>query len=387
MKPAISAFLLLSTATSSLAQVNPDCINADPSSVLAGINGDFELLVDPQDPAQNVIYISNVGSGASSVVVAHINGLSGQVVPGSLHVIADNYQGNTRINGPEFVQTPGGELGILYSGPGGVHGAFRRSNAQVWYNFSFDLTGAPTNGSPSKLPTSIGAYPWPPIPLGQHTYGQYFGNCSDNGAQPVDWCYGALGFGVSTDVGAVLKPQGFSISYTVQSPRDGYIFISACQDSNCGLFEGKINNAGGLVLTTVSALTQQAPVWVAAARHPVTGTTVLFSDHGSNLIDVWEQPARGGALKKICSVPAVTGSYHYTTKSDTTQVVLHYYGPQKGIGGSYTIAVTASGRTLIAGNSKKISVFSNGTELIWLPAATAWAFYSYSPFERCWVTP
>jgi hypothetical protein len=255
---------LLSSISAAIAQVNPDCINADPSSVLAGINGDFELLVDPQDRAQNVIYISNVGSGASSVVVAHINGLSGQIVPGSLHVIADNYQGNTRIKGPEY----GGELGILYSGPGGVHGAFRHSNAQVWYNLSFDLTGAPTNGSPPQLPTSIGAYPWPPIPLGQHTYWQYFGNCSDNGAQPVDWCYGALGFGVSTDVKAVLSRQGFSVSYTIQSPRDGYIFISACGASDCGLFEGKINHAGGLVLTTVLALTQQAPVWVRAPRTP-----------------------------------------------------------------------------------------------------------------------
>ena len=301
MKPTISAFVLLSTATTALAQANPTCINGDPSSELAGINGNFEMEVDPGDPAQNVIYTNNVASGASSVVVAQIHGLSGLVVPGSLHTIANNFQGNTNINGPEFAQHPGGELGILYAGPEGVHGAFRPRppNTQVWFNFFFNLNGVPTNGRPSKLPTSIGAYPWPPIPLGQHTYGQYFGNCSDNGAQPVDWCYGALGFGVSTDVGAVLKPQGFSISYTVQSPRDGYIFISACQDSNCGLFEGKINNAGGLVLTTVSALTQQAPVHVAAVRHPVTGTTVVFSNHGSSLIDVWEEPASGGALNLI----------------------------------------------------------------------------------------
>jgi hypothetical protein len=317
MKPTISAFVLLSTATTALAQANPTCINGDPSSVLAGINGDFEVQVDPQDPARNVIYTSNVATGASSVVVARIDGLSGQVVPGSLHVIANNYQGVTLINGPEFVQPPGGELGILYAGPEGVHGAFRPLNTQVWYNFFFNLTGVPTNGSPSKLPTSIGAYPWPPIPLGQRTYGQYFGNCSDNGPH-VDWCYGALGFGVSTDVGAVLKPEGFSVSYTVQSPRDGYIFISACQDSNCGLFEGKIDNAGGLVLTTVSALTQQAPVNVAAARHPVTGTTVVFSDHGSSLIDVWEQPASGGALKLIRSVPAVKATItirHFPTRA------------------------------------------------------------------------
>ena len=142
------------------------------------------------------------------------------------------------------------------------------------------------------------------------------------------------------------------------------------------------------MLTTVSALTQEAPLNVAAVRHPVTGTTVVFSNHGSNLIDVWEQPASGGALNLIRSVPAVTGNYHYSIRSSSpSEVVLHYHGPQRGIGGSYTIPVTASGSTLIVGDSKKISVFSNATKLIWLPAANAWAFYSFSPFNRCWVTP
>jgi hypothetical protein len=68
MKRAIATILLLSTATSSLAQLNSTCVNADPSSTVAGISGDSEFEVDPQDPAQNVIYINNVVSGASSVV-------------------------------------------------------------------------------------------------------------------------------------------------------------------------------------------------------------------------------------------------------------------------------------------------------------------------------
>ena len=153
MKPTISAFVLLSTATTALAQVNPTCINADPSSTLAGINGNFELLVDPQDPGQNVIYTNNVATGASSVVVARIDGLSGQVMPGSLHTIANNFLGNTNINGPEFVQPPEGELGILYAGPEGVHGAFRPPNTQVWFNF-FSISAAcrPMGALPSFRP-------------------------------------------------------------------------------------------------------------------------------------------------------------------------------------------------------------------------------------------
>jgi hypothetical protein len=310
-------------------------------------------------------------------------------VPGSLHTVANNFNGDSVIQGPEFVQPPGGELGIIYPGSGGVYGVFRSPTPEAWYDFSLDITGAPTNGSPPILPTSIGQYPLSQNPLGHRTYGQDLGNCTGNGAFPLDWCYGALGFGVATDLQAVLSPQGFTISDAVQSPRDGYFFISACRASFCGLYEGQIDNAGGLVSNTVTMLaqTQQAATNIAAARHPVTGTTVLFSEDGSTLIDVWEQPASGGALKLIANVPTPTPSHHYDTRTDTTQVVLHYYGPQKGVGGSYTIPVTASGSTLVAGASKLISVFNNGSDLIFLPAANQWAFYSYSPFECCWVTP
>jgi hypothetical protein len=124
-----------------------DCVDADPSSVLAGIQGDFELNVDPQDPAGNLIYISNVSNaqvfGPSSIVAARVDGVTGIVVPGSLITIANNFFGEAKANGPEFVELPTGELGVLYGGQGGVHGVFRSATPTTWNGFGFDVYGTP----------------------------------------------------------------------------------------------------------------------------------------------------------------------------------------------------------------------------------------------------
>jgi hypothetical protein len=387
MKRVSAVLAVFLNAVPAFAQTDSNCTNGDPSAVLAGIDGDFELAVDPQDPAQNVIYISNVVSGASSVVVARIDAQSGEVVSGSLHTIANNFNGNSIINGPEFVMQPGGQLGVIYAGPQGVHGVFRPAHPKAWYQFAFDVDGVPTNGAPPALPTSIGAYPMSSNPLGHNTYGQGLGSCSAAGEVSTDSCYAALAFGSATNVDAVMAAQGFTVQDTVQSPRDGHLFISACGASSCGLYEAVIDNAGGFA-SGVSQLAQtsQAPANIAAGRHPVTGTIVVFSQHGTTAIDVWEQSATGGPLTLIGTVPTSTDSHHYTTGSDASQLVLHYYGPQRGKGGSFTIAVTASGKTLVAGSSKLISPYNNGSELLWLPAADQWAFYDHG-MNRCWVTP
>ncbi len=124
MKPLIAALLVFSTATSSFAQeqveIGTNCINADPSSTLASTGGDFELNVDPQDAYSNLLYVTNVASGASSVVIARIDGQSGQIIAGSLTNIANNFNGSSTTNGPEIVQEPTGEVGVLYAGRGGV---------------------------------------------------------------------------------------------------------------------------------------------------------------------------------------------------------------------------------------------------------------------------
>jgi hypothetical protein len=164
MKHIIPTFLAIG-ALGLAPAIAQDCVNADPWLELGGVGGDFELRVDPQDPKQNLIFVANVADGASGIAAARINGASGQVMRGSLTPIADNYYGQSVINGPEFVQKPTGELGVVYAGPGGVHAVFRSTAPTPWNAFWFNADGKRIFGSPPPLPsTSDGAYPAPPIP-------------------------------------------------------------------------------------------------------------------------------------------------------------------------------------------------------------------------------
>ena len=377
---------------SAQAQPLEQCATADPLSVLAGLGfGDFEVQADPQDPAGNVLYVANAQSGASRVVIARIDGHTGDVIAGSLVEIADNFNGQTHTNGPEFVQKPTGEMGVIYAGDGGVHGVFRSSNPTAWNKFAFDVNGSPTHGSPPVLPgTSPGAYPGGNPPLGQNTYEQILGDCSgDRG------CFGALGFGVPTDVASVLSAQGLAFSGAAQSPRDGYIFISACDQAKvCGLYEARIDNAGAFMAGSFRKLARTAKPStynIVATRHPVTGTTVLFAEEGGTTVDVWEQSADGSAFKLIASV-AAAHKKHFQAESDRTKVVLNYWGGVNQAG-NYTMPVTAKKGKLQVGAIARIGDHGYGTELQWLPALDKWAVFlnpAVVPdrtFMRCWVAP
>ncbi len=365
-----------------------NCINADPSSEVANVNGDFELQADPQDPAGNVIFISNLASGASSVVVAQVDGLTGAVISGSLTTVADNYNGQTIINGPEFVQKSTGELGMIYAGGDGVHGVFRSNPPTTWNAFNFDVTGAPTNGSPPPLPATIdGAYPIGKNILGINTYGQALGGCAGSA------CFSALGSGTYTDVGATMTAAGLTASGVALSPRDGYLFMSACDANNvCGLYEAKIDGAGGFVAGSLQqvAATADAPVNMAAVTAPTSGATVLFTDDGARAVDIWRQPATGGALTLISTIP-VYSSAHYRVAANSNEVVLNYLIRSGLHKGSYTIAVPTVGGSLTPpSTSTKISTVYAGTEFDWLPAAGQWALFfrpSQGQLTRCWVNP
>jgi hypothetical protein len=387
MKHIIPTFLAIG-ALGLAPAIAQDCVNADPWLELGGVGGDFELRVDPQDPKQNLIFVANVADGASGIAAARINGASGQVMRGSLTSIADNYYGQSVINGPEFVQKPTGELGVVYAGPGGVHAVFRSTAPTPWNAFWFNADGKRIFGSPPPLPsTSDGAYPAPPIPAGQRTYGQYRGSC-------LGICYGWLDDGVATDVRAVLAASGAVVYRAAQSPTDGYIFISACNAvGSCGIYEALIDGAGGFVPNTLQKLAGTglvAPVSLVASRHPVTGSTVLFSNRGSTAIDVWEQSTDGGPLRLVKRVQAPS-DIHFRSEVDAEHVVLNLLARTGGNAGSYTIPVGASAGGLDVGLAKKISGSNGGPELVWMPAAGKWAvFYRTSGdsiLRRCWITP
>ncbi len=335
----------------------------------------------------HLIFISNVASGASNVVVARVDGSAGTVIAGTQTTVANNYYGQTIINGPEFVQKPTGELGMIYAGSDGVHGVFRSSTPTAWNAFNFDVFGAPTNGSPSALPaTSAGAYPIGKNILGLNTYGQALGSCSGSA------CFGALATGTYTNVATAMSAAGLTASGVAMSPRDGYLFISACDPTNqCGIYEAEIDGNGGFVTGTLALLADvnAAPSDMAAATHPVTGTTVLFSNNGSSAVNVWQQPAAGGPLSLLGTVP-VSSSGHYRAEASGTQVVLNYLIRSGAQQGSYAIPVNANGNTLAPLASAKLSSVYAGSEFDWMPAAGKWAFF-FRPgpgqLTRCWVTP
>lgn len=362
-----------------------DCSSADPKKVLTSVGGDFEIKADPQDSAGNLIFIANAANGASSVVAVRLNATSGQAVAGTRTTIANNFVGQSAINGPEFVQKPSGALGVLYAGDGGVHAVFRGDIAGAWNDFRYNADATPTGGSPASLAaTTDGNYPGFQL-AGLYTYSFFQGSCTSR-------CAADFRFGTYTDFELVLNSLGLTGSGAAPSPRDGYGFLTACDaNANCGIYEAQIDGAGGFASGTFQLLapTATARKAMASVRHPLTGTTVLFTEASSSAIDVWEQPAAGGPLTLIAEVPSVNGS-HYTALRGVDKVVLHYYGGGILKNGSYTLPVTASGTTLVAGTSKLVSSQDAGSELVWLPAVDKWALYyrsSNNTMMRCWITP
>jgi hypothetical protein len=353
---------------------------------LKSVGGDFEIMADPQDSAKNLIFIANVGNGASSVVAARLSATTGQATAGTLTTVANNFSGDSSINGPEFVQKPSGALGVMYAGPGGVHAVFRGDIPASWNNLAYNADGSPTGGSPVALAaTSEGAYPAYQVP-GQYTYSFFHGACTSH-------CAADVRQGTYTDAELALNSMGLSGAGASLSPRDGYAVFGACTgDNQCGIYEGEIDGAGGFVPGTFQriATTEEGPADVTAARHPVTGTTVIFtSNDGQKTVDVWEQPAAGGQLTLLAQVPSVRGKHFRAYPDDPSKVVLHYYGGSVLKRASYTIAVKAQGTTLVAGPANNISPQDAGSELAYLPAANKWALYyrASGQLQRCWVTP
>ncbi|MBS0562793.1 MAG: hypothetical protein JSR21_22305, partial [Proteobacteria bacterium] len=123
------------------------CTAADTAGVLAGITGDYQLTNDPSDPQGSLIFTANTtGSvlATQNVVVAKVDGTTGNIVPGSLTTIANNFYGNSFINGPEWFYSPQGNLGVIYPAAGGLALALRSATPSAWNAFGYDYSGAPT---------------------------------------------------------------------------------------------------------------------------------------------------------------------------------------------------------------------------------------------------
>ena len=375
-----------------------DCTNADPLGLMTGVSGDFELIVDPQDPDGNILYVSNtVFAVRSDIVVAQLDPLTGKAF--SISTVATNAltPDGKHDNGPEWFVKPGGELGILYPGIGasgvdGVHAVFRNATPSAWDAFLYSVNGAPvrTDLPPVLANTSAGANPAMGPSWFLSTYGQRSGDCQSQ-------CYGAIDGGTLTDVAAALSANGLQYSFSALNiNRDGYLFISACDASNrCGIYEAAIDNAGGFLAGSLNKLsdTKMKSPHMVAGQHPITGDTVLFSDtisNGSATINVWQQPASGGALALIGRIPALAGLRHFSAAADEDKLVLVYEVNEGSAAGTYTLSVTANGNILVPGAPKLASKISVGQEVIWLPLQNKWAIYTRYDSDgllRCWIDP
>ncbi len=366
------------------------CSNSDPNGVVTSIKGDFEIAADPQDASGSMIYTTNSVNGAGSVVVARIDGTSGNVIAGSLTTVATNWLGQSVVNGPEVVQKPDGRVGILYAGPGGVHGIFRSNPPLAWNDFAFSNSGSPVGtNAPALGPTIDGHYPGAGMIFKQNAYWEY--PTSANNA-----FFGSLTGGSLTNLAATMTSAGLKIATAAQSPRDHHVFMEATSPTlGQGIYEAEIDGNGGftpgsLIRLTSARATNLGREDISAIRHPVTNDTVLFADNGTAGISVYSQAPSGGPLTLLKTVNN-TSAAHYRTSEDQGKVVLHYY-IQSGLTrrqGSYTLPVTASGGQLIVGSPKRISPKSFGTELVWFSTTNQWALFyrNNNVLTRCLVTP
>ncbi|MBS0343804.1 MAG: hypothetical protein JSS56_25140 [Proteobacteria bacterium] len=375
----------------------PICASIDPTGELAGIQGDFELTGDPDDPAGNMLLTSNTADSSAgvptkqNVVVARLNGLTGQVIPGSLKVIATNFFGISAANGPEWFRSPQGNLGILFASPDGVTGLFRNSGPGTpWNAFNYDYTGAPANGAPPPLPnTSPGTYPSPPIepPATQTIYPAYYGGCGSV-------CFANWQSGLQTDMQAALTPLGLTLTAAVPTTWNGYAYFTACGATDCGLYLGLIDGNGGVSNVTLlqpHIRAQAGYSQLAAYTHPITQRPIVFtSGPTAGTISVWGHNTPAAPLVPVATVLAPYGGSHFRADASTTQVVLNYLVKGGANAGSYTIAVNADA----AGNlsvtpQNQISTQWDGSEFDWYPAAGKWGlvYRSAKGFMGCWVTP
>ena len=357
------------------------CVSADPTGVFSAVAGDFEMYVD----GANVLIGANVADGASSVAVAQIDGVTGDFVPGTLTTVATNFNGQSSVNGPEWVRLPTGALGLAYAGGDGVHSVWRQPAPSAWNDFGYDVYGNPLTSlnGPLMAPTGTGQYPVFELP-GISTFMSYQGTCLHS------LCASTMGTGAYTDLVVALSSHGLNGSGGALSPRSGYVFASASGGTGAsGIYELEIDNSGGIVPGTLQLL---APVASAnrniiTNQHPITGTTVVFYQTGASEVSAYEQAAAGGPLALIGRVPVPDPS-HLTTKTDPTRIILQFYsGSTSPV--AEEISVTANNGALVAGSAKQISTHARGTEISWLPGSNTWALYyrSGNTIVRCPFVP
>ena len=366
---------------------------------------DFEITVDPSDPEFNLIFAANTQhprGELSDILVARLDGTTGRL-SGMPRIIAANYAGHPRINGPEFAFEESLGLGVLYAGPRGVHAAWRPSGTS-WHAFRFDVHGVPfPHDTPPALPgTTAGRHPGGSPPFDLLSYSEIFGGSS---TRCEEVCYGNYTDPTRTDLAPALR-AAVTLDLVVSTPHpamSGYVIFNACSpaiaaSTECGLFEILIDGKGGVEADTLLRLTptawniQYAPgQGLRAGVHPVTGNLVVFGLRSGNL-DVWESDTIHSVLTLVDSFTNISDDAGHTRVVEgNTALYLHFIvreGPEHG---SYVTVFEEA-----PAPPEWILGRPGGSELVYFPAVDRLGLYytkgvvdsssvAHQLLVRCWV--
>jgi hypothetical protein len=379
----------------------------NPNSPLATYQ-DFEIAIDPQDPDHNLIYTSNVEPGTpegTDIYVMRLDGRTG-MVSGAPRIIANNYTGRVRVNGPEFTFHPDSGFGVMLAGPSGVHAAWRNSPA-VWDAFDFDLYGSPFPAqNPSALPPTFpGRHPNASHHFGLRTYSEidfHTDTCAEV-------CYASLNDGTTTDLKLSLEATSQFQLYrsSLHPTADGYVVFTGClipltKPSDCGIFEVQIDGSGGVMRRTFMQLyeTDKIPPKksesITTSVHPVTGNIIVSVLHGL-VLTVWESESPHTNLSLVGQLTDLpTGNTenpeHLRLIEGKSEMYLQFFVRDGDNMGSYASMFDDSIHPLQQIDNRD----PGGSELLYLPAADRLALFSgitgtlpngdeVQMVERCWI--
>lgn len=383
------ALLLLACTGNASALMAQGC---EPVFNYDGPLGDIEIIVDPDDSDNNLILTANLGERSqltpkNSIVVTLLDGTTGQALSDIIEV-ARNFRG-TNSAGPEFSYQVERGLGILYRGQEGVHSTWRRGGA--WYRFIYDADGIRHGGTPPVLPGSApkrDPFPMGTPPLGDPRLVEYaFSDYRKN------WL-GVVGSEARIELFELFDRYGIEVydkSQIALHPfAASYVLFCGCIKSDsgqqsCGLYEAKLVFDANDFTAELSRLSDHDVLFerIAAARHPLTGSLVVFALTTSTLW-VFESVTAHQPLREIASF-FNDGSYqleHPRIENSHDNLYLHLVDREGAGAGSYLVRYGEQ-----PADPEWISPRGTGAELVYMPAADRLAlFYKEAgKLVRCWV--
>jgi hypothetical protein len=349
--------------------------------------GDFEITVDPTDPASNLLIVGNIGENLAGtpIIVAQLDGYTGKLLAGPT-VIAEDFTGIKIINGPEFAFSEYQNLGVLYAGPYGVHAAWRFGGS--WDEFHYDVWGNTFPGSPPPLPgTEPGRYPQGAPPFGVRTVAEFFGRFNN---QCPGRCYGLLFDSVYTTLSTSLIPLGLEQGQSTLHPTaDGYVIFSACEllSGACAVYEIAIDGSGGVLESTLQRLVEpdhrfRDMVDILATVHPSSKNIVVYGLSSDGFVILESSAAHVPLTLSRLFTDLPDEPIHMRITESPKALYLHFIDRRGLDQGSYVSRYRKSPQA-----PKFISLRGTGAELVFMSAASRLAlFYKEKKnFVRCWV--